>query len=160
MTARSTLNFVGAGVTAVDDAANDRVNVTIPGAGELVQAVLNGSDTFIAAGVTVNLPFIADSSFDWLDFTDLTEPVVQDAGIYAMTFAALCSTGAVPFYISLNYPWDDIHSAAVFPEVQGSVSLTTHFDAGSTFSATLQNRSGASHSFRIQQFVIVKVAAQ
>src|SRR4029079_4013707 len=31
LTARSALNFVGAGVTATDDAANDRTLVTIPG---------------------------------------------------------------------------------------------------------------------------------
>jgi collagen type VII alpha len=33
LTARSALNFIGAGVTAADDAANGRTNVTIPGGG-------------------------------------------------------------------------------------------------------------------------------
>jgi hypothetical protein len=33
LTARSTINFIGAGVTAADDAANSRTNVTIPGGG-------------------------------------------------------------------------------------------------------------------------------
>lgn len=32
LTARSKLNFIGGGVTAADDSANDRTNVTIPGA--------------------------------------------------------------------------------------------------------------------------------
>jgi len=127
------------------------------GGGESIEAVLNGPDTLIAAGATTTLEFTPDSSFDWLDFADPTQPVVRDAGTYAMTFNAVCSSGSVPFYVSLDYDFDDIHSSAVFPEDRGSVSLTINLPDDGVFSVSVQNRSGASHSFRIQQFIITKV---
>ena len=51
---RNTLNFVGAGVTATDDATNNRVNVTVPGfAGQIFQHVYSapGLGKFLDIGV-------------------------------------------------------------------------------------------------------------
>ena len=37
---RPTLNFTGAGVTVADDGGNDRVDVAIPGGGNVISSVL------------------------------------------------------------------------------------------------------------------------
>jgi hypothetical protein len=44
LTARSTLNFVGAGVTATDDSANGRTVITIPGGGSGTAGTVTGAD--------------------------------------------------------------------------------------------------------------------
>jgi len=52
LTQRSALNFVGAGVTVTDDAANGRTIVTIPGGGAMVTAADDAAAA--TAGVPVN----------------------------------------------------------------------------------------------------------
>jgi hypothetical protein len=62
LTARPALNFVGAGVTAADDAANNRTNVTIPGGGggvvtgiadtDSIDLSLSGGTSGTLSGVT------------------------------------------------------------------------------------------------------------
>ena len=126
--------------------------------GDSKVAQLNGSDTTIAANTLTALAFVPDSSYTWIDFTDPVNIVLLEAGTYAMTFNGLCTTGSIPFYMELNYAFDGIYSTAVFPDIRGSVSLTLPLPANSTISVGIQNRSGASHTFRIQQFILTKIA--
>lgn len=57
LTARTTMNFIGAGVTAADDSGNSRTNITIPGGASLTQGTLAGrgasSGTGVYEGITL-----------------------------------------------------------------------------------------------------------
>ena len=56
LTARTGLNFVGAGVTAADDSANNRTNVTIPGGGSLPAVGANGEVLTVVSGAWASAP--------------------------------------------------------------------------------------------------------
>jgi hypothetical protein len=81
LTARGIINFIGASVTAADDAGNSRTNITIAG---------GSSDSFKTIAVSGESDVVADSATDTLTLVAgaLTE-ITTDAGTDTITFASL-----------------------------------------------------------------------
>jgi len=102
--ARETINFIGAGVTAADDAVNNRVNVNIPGGGVGADTKVNVFEAGTQVGtVARQLDFTQGNDFD------ITEDAVNDQfdiairrnvanGVAGLDASALIALAQIPVH--------------------------------------------------------------
>lgn len=105
-TARNTLNFVGAGVTATDDSGNNRTNVTVPGVLPFVYYITDG--TTMESG--------AFTSTTWTTWWNVNITVIGGNHYeFGWQNQALHKTGTTPVLASLGVRivYDGPNEAAV-----------------------------------------------
>jgi len=127
---RPTINFIGAGVTATDDAGNNRTNVTIPGGGasnyQTIQdegAALTQRPTFNFIGANVSAVDDALNLRTNITITGISSPGVVTVTDKASLVAAAASTAAGTITLVANTSY----------LVAGNIDLTQLVGGGSTF---------------------------
>lgn len=122
LTGRTTMNFIGAGVTAADDAGNSRTNITIPGGATLAQGTLAGRGGASGSGLAEEITLGTNLSFSG---TTLNATGGGSSGLTLVEHKTITANATSVTFSSLDGNTDGVYRLVV-KVLNNAASLTTY----------------------------------